>query len=208
MSEPRPQLRTESQHVLRFTAHDSRLVEALHGLHPTFSELPSSIDLDSAKGMSINPLDKYELDAYVHYRDGIHGLSNNGFRTFTLVPDFVKGHAPVMFDGVGFVPDGPIESVDLRVDLSDRVDFEAIVSSPMFGPRSTYNAERNRQAEKILRIAQQMKALPIRFKIEGELTDDPDAALERIREAVKMGAWVSNLLLVPLGNEHTLKRAS
>lgn len=147
-----------------------------------------SIDLsDSFDGVSQN------LSHFNQLNVAVERASGRGQKQFWLEP-WVK---ELKRGG----PDGQLMGVGLRVKLDDTT-AKSLFVPPFAGPdhyRSKPTEDQLLKIESAKRLqAEMLEAgyLPVRYEI-GSVVDDPSEALERLRGVVELGAWVSELTIVP-----------
>jgi hypothetical protein len=207
MSDIRPRLITEmAPHEVRFTARDPLLDESLARLEsegarqaalaergePYDDRLPRNLFLFAMKRLIIDTTDTVDgtsqnLSTFGQYRQGVLALASHGQKRFNLDPWMQEVRAGE--------PDGELTGVLLRV----RVDQFSV--GTMFAP-PFYELETYREMLRSLREDPQLGEdrhsafIPVHYKVDhaAESTDEP---LERLRSTLSLGAWVSQLTIVP-----------
>jgi len=203
MSDVRPQYYPEKpQQELRFTARDPLLDEALALLekegerHSTY--LPKNLFLFAMKRISIDLSDTFDgtsqnYSTFLQYRQALDNISSRGRKQFKLA----SWMRPLRAGG----PNGDIRGVGLRV-LIDPLYSDKIIKPPLYGPdhhRAPLSTEQRAQdsaAYETLRKARTAGYIPIRYEI-GNIVDDPTEPLERLGEVLELGAFVSQMTIVP-----------
>ena len=190
------------QQELRFTARDPVLYGSLALLEKDGERhskyLPKDLYLFAVKRMSIDFSDNYDgnslnYSTFMQYRQAVEGVSMRGKKKFRLDPVV----NPLYAGG----PDGRLVGVGMRVRL-DPLHVDTILAPPLYGPnnyRAPLNEQQKAQVDngrEILKTARELQYIPVRYEI-GSVVDEPDEALERLRNVVEMGAWVSQLTVVP-----------
>lgn len=184
MSDVRPQLQPEKpQQELRFTARDPVFDEALALLEKDGERrsdyLPKNLFLFAMKRIVIDRSDEFDgfsqnYSTFMQYRQAALNTSNHGQKHFTLDPWMKELHSGG--------PKGSLVGVGLRVRV-DPMSVSTLLAPPL------YSGE-------VLRAAREAAYIPVRYEI-GSTVDDPTEALERLRSVLELGAWVSQLTIVP-----------
>ena len=184
MSDVRPRITPEKpQQELRFTARDPALDESLLMLERDGERhsglIPENLFLFAMKRIEIDFSDTFDgvsqnHSSFMQYRQAVTNLGNRGMRQFELEP-WLK---PLNAGG----PGGKLVGVGLRVKV-DPLIINTVVAPPFYSGDA-------------LEAVREAGFIPVRYEI-GSVVDDPSDALERLGEMLSLGAWVSQLTIVP-----------
>lgn len=192
MNETRIGIKAESQVVVRVTA-GAPLSEALSLVHepgnPDFLESPTKKYLKSLKGfaMSRHP-DKFEIDEFVRFSDGIKGLSAVGSASLDLTDELalLREHGK----------EGRPIGIRFGLDISRWPINEVMLARPLFRAGRNDDAETAAKAEAVYEKAKSLGYLPLLYTIDRP-SRNIEFGFDAIRASLKAGAKVTELLIVP-----------
>lgn len=193
---------TEKLQEMRFTVRDPILDEALISLEEygrDQSEYVSrNLFLYAMRRMRIDKSDMYDgysqnQATFDQYAYAIDKISNHGQKRFQL-DDW-------MHELYAGGPDGTLVGVEMRV-VVDHFDINTMIAPPLVGPIhhrapiSGQQIEQDQSALNVLKEYRRAGVIPVRYEIEKTVAD-PAEALERLGGVLALGAWVSELAIVP-----------